>query len=67
MGAKQPLGLFIGLEYRLHQVLDPADQLQPQPDIRVQRRQIGIQLDGVALDRRQLFLADPAVAQFGQK
>jgi hypothetical protein len=66
-GPQEPPGLLIGIEHPLHQILDPADQLQPQPNIRIERRQIGVQLDRVALDRRQLFLADPAVAQFRQK
>ncbi len=54
---QQPLGLLIGIEHPLHQILDSADQLQPQANIRVQRRQIGVQLDRVALDRRELFLS----------
>ena len=64
---QQPLGFFIGVEHPLHQIFDASDQLQPQADVRVQRGQIGVELNRVALDRRELFRADPGIVQFGQK
>ena len=65
--AQQPLGFFIGVKHHLHQILDASDQVQPQTDVRVHRREIGIQQSCVAVDRRQLLPVDPAIAQLGQK
>ena len=39
---EQPPGLLVGVEHALHQILDATDELQPQSDVRVKRRQIGV-------------------------
>jgi hypothetical protein len=64
---EQPLRFFIGIEYAAHQILDQTDQLQALADIRVQSRQICIELNGALLDRRQPVIGYPAAAQFAQK
>jgi hypothetical protein len=64
---QQLLGLFIGVENAAQQILDEANKLQPLANIPIQRPEVGIQLAGIAFDRGQSLLVDPAILQFGEQ
>jgi hypothetical protein len=63
-GRQKALRFFIRTEHATHQILDSAGQLQAEPDIAIQGRQIRIELHRALLDRHQLLIRNPTVAQF---